>query len=93
MFSAPQLTNCVAAPRWAAALALFELPENTVGHLERMQGAQIGSDAELFEALSLLQEGGTSPALELRLTMSRPSSPNSDSSWVVRPRRTRLQLS
>ena len=79
-------TAPVAASRWAAALALLELPENTVGHLERMdEGVQIGNDAELFEALSILQEGSTSPALQLRLTLSRPSSPNSDSSWVVRP--------
>ena len=60
---------------------------------ELVAGAQIGNDTELSEALSLLQEEDPSAVLELRLTLSRPSSPNSDSSWVVRPRRSRSQLS
>jgi len=61
-----------------------------------LSGGQIGNDAELFEALSLLPllpEGGPSSVLELRLVLSRPSSPSSDSSWVVRSRRARVQLS
>ena len=125
------LTDSVAASRWTASLELFELPEDTVGHLELIMsnlsvsvilrsnppcagwsqgqraaswcgtspplhpfpldmvaGAQIGNDEELFDALS----SNADASLELRLTLSRPSSPSSDSSWVVSARRKRVQL-
>jgi hypothetical protein len=57
-----------------------------------MGGAQIGNDAELSEALSLLPDKDPSSLLQLRLTLSTPSSPSSESSWVVRPRRKRVQF-